>query len=171
MYQWQLIDPSSSMHHINDNIFNRLVSTWHLSFSSRTIHIHCSSIINHSSLSINLLTSMNHSITWHQSFDINQSNHWHQWQHDPTLWDLVFVHLFFVFSYPYFLISDINVLFHGSIDHSSTITSYVTIVMKFVTFNVMSSHIGISCLNISSISPTICNFMSKFSTIKTMTIK
>jgi hypothetical protein len=76
MYQWQLIDPSLSMHHINDNLLihlHRLVSTWHLSFSSRTIHIHCSSIINQSL-----------DIQWHQSInDINQSNHWHQWQHDP----------------------------------------------------------------------------------------
>jgi hypothetical protein len=87
------------------------------------------------------------------------------------LWDLVFVHLFFVFSYPYFLISDISVLFHGSIDHASTITSYVSIVMTFVTFNVTWGHIGTSCLNISFIIPAICNLMSKISTIKTMTIK
>jgi hypothetical protein len=87
------------------------------------------------------------------------------------LWDLVFVHLFFMFSYPYFLISDINVLFHGSIDHASTITSYVFIVMTFLTFNVTWGHIGISCLNISFIIPAICNLMSKISTIKTMTIK
>jgi hypothetical protein len=43
--------------------------------------------------------------------------------------------------------------------------------MAFVTFNVMWGHIILSYLNISSISPTICNFMSKVSTIKTMTIK
>jgi hypothetical protein len=86
------------------------------------------------------------------------------------LWYLVFVHLFFVFSYPYFLIYDIHVLFHGSINHAYTITSYVSIVMIFVTFNVMWGHIGISCLNIF-ILPAICNLMSKISTIKTMTIK
>jgi hypothetical protein len=88
-----------------------------------------------------------------------------------NLWDLVFVHMFFLFSYPYFLIFDISVLFHGSNDHSSTITSYVSIVMKFVTFNVTWGHIGISCLNISFIIPSIYNLMSKVSTIKTMTIK
>ena len=88
-----------------------------------------------------------------------------------NLWDLVFVHLFFMFSYPYFLISDISILFHRSIDHASTITGYVFIVMTFVTLNVTCSHIGTSCLNISFIIPAICNLMSKFSTIKTMTIK
>jgi hypothetical protein len=87
------------------------------------------------------------------------------------LWDLVFVHLFFVFSYPYFLISYINVLFHGSIDHASTITSYVSIFMTFVTFNVMWGHTCTSFFNISFIITTICNLMSKISTIKTMTIK
>jgi hypothetical protein len=87
------------------------------------------------------------------------------------LWDLFFVHMFFVFSYPYFFTYDISVLFHGSIDHASTITIYVSIVMTFVTFNVTWGHIGISCLNISFIIPAICNLMSKVSTIKTMTIK
>jgi hypothetical protein len=47
----------------------------------------------------------------------------------------------------------------------------VSIVMEFVTFNVMWGHISIYFLEISSISPAICNFMSKFSTIETMTIK
>ena len=84
-----------------------------------------------------------------------------------NLWYLVFVHLFFLFSYPYFLISDISIVFHGSIDHASTITGYVSIVMTFVTLNV----IGTVCLNISFIIPAICNLMSKVSTIKTMTIK
>jgi hypothetical protein len=65
---------------------------------------------------------------------------------------------------------DINVLFHGSIDHDSTITSYVSIVMTFVTFNVTWVHIDISCLNISFIIPAICNLMSKISTIKIMNI-
>jgi hypothetical protein len=87
------------------------------------------------------------------------------------LWDLVFVHLLFLFYYPYFLISKINVLFHGSIDHASSITSYVSIVMTFVTFNVTLGHIGISCLNISFIIHAIFNLMSKVSTIETMTIK
>jgi hypothetical protein len=87
------------------------------------------------------------------------------------LWDLAFVHLLFVFSYPYFLISDISVLFHGSIEHVSTITSYVSIVMTFVTFNVTWGHIGTSCLYIYFIILSICNLMSKISTIKTMTIK
>jgi hypothetical protein len=82
------------------------------------------------------------------------------------LCNLVFVHLLFMFSYPYFLTFDISVLFHGSIDHASTITSYVSIVMTFVKFNVMWGHIGISCLNISFIIPAICNLMSKVSTIK-----
>ena len=49
--------------------------------------------------------------------------------------------------------------------------SYVTIVVSFVTFNIMWGHISIYWLNISYISPTMCNFMSKVSTIKTMTIK
>jgi hypothetical protein len=87
------------------------------------------------------------------------------------LWDLVFVHPFFVFSYPYFLICDISVLFHGSINHASTITNYVSTIMTFVTFNVTWGHICTSCLNISFIIPAICNLMSKISTIKTMTIK
>jgi hypothetical protein len=87
------------------------------------------------------------------------------------LWDLVFAHMFFLFSYPYFFISNISVLFHGSIDHASTIMSYVSIIMKFVTFNVTWGHIGISCLNIYFIIPAIYNLMSKFSTIKTTTIK
>jgi hypothetical protein len=87
------------------------------------------------------------------------------------LWDLVFFPPFFVFSYQYFIISGINFLFHGSIDHASTITSYVSIVMKFVTFNVTWGHIDISCLNISFVIPAICNLMSKINTIKTMTIK
>ena len=82
------------------------------------------------------------------------------------LWDLVFVHMFFVFSYPQFLTYDISVLFHGSIDHASTITSYVSIVMEFLTSNVMWGHIGISF-----IIPAIYNLMSKVSTIKTMNIK
>ena len=82
------------------------------------------------------------------------------------LWDLVFVHMFFLFSYPYFLIYDISIVFHGSIDHASTITSYVSIVMTFVTFNVMWGHISISFLNISFIIPAICNLMGKVSTIK-----
>jgi hypothetical protein len=87
------------------------------------------------------------------------------------LWDLVFVHLFFVFSYPYFLIYDISVLFHGSIDHAYTITSYVSIVMTFATFNVTWGHICTYCLNISFIIPAIYNLMSKISTIKIMTVK
>jgi hypothetical protein len=87
------------------------------------------------------------------------------------LWDLVFVHLFIIFSYPYFLTSDIIVLFHEIIDHASTITSYVSIVMKFLTFNVMWGHIGIYCLNIYFVIPAIYNLMSKVSTIKKMTIK
>jgi hypothetical protein len=87
------------------------------------------------------------------------------------LWYLVFVHLFFLFFYPYFLISNISTVFHGSIDHASTITSYVSIVMTFVTLNVMCDHIGTVYLNISFIIPLICNLMSKVSTIKTMTIK
>jgi hypothetical protein len=76
-----------------------------------------------------------------------------------------------VFSYPYFLTSDISVLFHGSINHDSTITSYVSIVMTFVTFNVTWGHIGIYFLNISFIIHAICNLMSKVSIIKKMTIK
>jgi hypothetical protein len=84
------------------------------------------------------------------------------------LWDLVFVHLFFLFSYPYFLTSNINVIFHGSIDHTYTITSYVSIVMKFVTFNVTWGHIDIYFLTIYFIIPAICNLMSKVNTIKTM---
>jgi hypothetical protein len=87
------------------------------------------------------------------------------------LWYLVFVHLFFLFSYPYFIIYDISILFHGIINHASTITSYVSIVMTFVTLNVTCGHIGTSFLKISFIIPAICNLMSKVSTIKTMTIK
>jgi hypothetical protein len=87
------------------------------------------------------------------------------------LWDLVFVHLFFMFSYKHFLTSDISVLFQGSIDHASTITRYVSTVMTFVTFNVTWGHIGISCLNIYFIILAICNLMSKVNTIKIMTIK
>jgi hypothetical protein len=82
------------------------------------------------------------------------------------LWYLVFFHLFFLFSYPYFLIFDISILFHGSIDHASTITGYVSIVMTFVTLNVTCNHIGMVFLNISFIIHAICNLMSKFSTKK-----
>jgi hypothetical protein len=83
---------------------------------------------------------------------------------------MVFIHLF-LFYFPYFLKYDINVLFYISIHHAFTITSDVSIVMEFVTFNVMWGHISISCLNISSISPAIYNLMSKVSTIKKITIK
>jgi hypothetical protein len=79
--------------------------------------------------------------------------------------------MFFMFSYPYFLISDISVHFHGSIDHDSTIMKYVSIIMTFVTFNLTWDNISTSCLNISFIIPEIYNLMSKVSTIKTMTIK
>jgi hypothetical protein len=87
------------------------------------------------------------------------------------LWYLVFVHQFFMFSYPYFLISDINILFHGSIDHASIVTGYVSIVMTFVTLNVTYNHIGTVFLNISFIIHAIYNLMSNISSIKTMTIK
>ena len=60
MYQWQLIDPSSSMH----------------SHQGQYILYY----IDHQS--INPLTSINHLTSIN---DINQSNHWHQWQHDPTI--------------------------------------------------------------------------------------
>jgi hypothetical protein len=76
-----------------------------------------------------------------------------------------------MFSYPYFIIFDINVLFHGSIDHASRIMSYLSIVMTFVTFSVTWGHISIYFLNISFIISTICNLMPKLSTIKTMTIQ
>jgi hypothetical protein len=79
--------------------------------------------------------------------------------------------IFFAFSFPNLLISDISVLSQISIHHASTITSYVSIVMALVTFNFMWGHIIFSCLNIYFISPAIYNLMSKVSTIKTMTIK
>jgi hypothetical protein len=87
------------------------------------------------------------------------------------LWYLVFVHMLFLFYYLYFLIYDINIIFHGSIDHASTIIGYLSIVITFVTLNVTCDHIGTSFLNIYFIIPAICNLMSKVSTIKKMTIK
>ena len=70
MYQWQLIDPSSSYQW--QLIDPYLSIGFHLTFiiliKDNTYTLHQSSI-NH-------LTSIN---------DINQSNHWHQWQHDPTI--------------------------------------------------------------------------------------
>ena len=56
MYQWQLIDPSSSMH----------------SHQGKYILYY----INNQSI---------YQFDINQSLDINQSNHWHQWQHDPTI--------------------------------------------------------------------------------------
>jgi hypothetical protein len=87
--------------------------------------------------------------------------------------DLFFIYLLFLFftSFPSLLVSAISILFHGRLNHVSTISSYVSIVVAFVTFNIMWSHICISCLIISFINPAIYNFMSKVSTIKTMTIK
>jgi len=84
---------------------------------------------------------------------------------------LIFLYMFFFFSFPNLLISYMSVFFHKSVHHASTIMSYVTIIVAFVTFNVMWDHIRIFCLNISSIRRAICNFMSKINTIKTMTIK
>ena len=88
-----------------------------------------------------------------------------------NLWYLVFVHLFLMFSYPYFLIYDISILFHGSINHASTITNSVSIFMTFLTLIVTCDHIDTVYLNISFIISAICNLMSKVSTIKTMSIK
>jgi hypothetical protein len=47
----------------------------------------------------------------------------------------------------------------------------MTIVVAFVTFNIMWGHISIYFLSFSFISPAICNLISKVSTIKTMAIK
>ena len=72
IYQWQLIDPSSSMHHINDP------------FS--LIGFHLTSIILIKENTYYITSIINQSILWHQSITWNQSiNHWHQWQHDPTI--------------------------------------------------------------------------------------
>jgi hypothetical protein len=84
---------------------------------------------------------------------------------------LLFIHLFFILLFLFFLSSP-NLLVHdGGIHHASTIMSYVSIVVEFVTFNVVGGHINISFLNISSISSAIYNFMSKVITSKTITIK
>jgi hypothetical protein len=89
------------------------------------------------------------------------------------LWDLLFIYLLYLsfFSSPNLHVSDIDVFFHGGIYRVFAILSYVTIIVEFVTFNVMWGHISISCLNIHFISPVIGNFMSKVSTMKIMTIK
>jgi hypothetical protein len=89
------------------------------------------------------------------------------------LCDLVFIHLiflFFIYS-SNFPISNISVFLQGRLYHPSTILIYVSIVVEFVTFNIMWSQINIYCLNIYFIGPAIYNFMSKVRTIKTMTIK
>ena len=71
MYQWQFIDPSSSYQ-------------WKLIDQSSSMHSHQGQYILHyiNHQSINPLASINHLISIN---DINQSNHWHQWQHDPTI--------------------------------------------------------------------------------------
>ena len=108
------------------------------------------------------------------------SHYYKLWEYD--FWDcfihflfnhLIFIHFLFSFflSFPNLLIFDINVFFHGSIHHASTIMSYVSIILAFVTLNIVWRHIIIYFLNISSISPSIYKFMSKFSIIKTITIK
>ena len=71
MYQWQLVDPSSSYQ-------------WKLIDPSSSMHSHQGQYILHyiNHQSINPLTSINHLTSIN---NINQSNHWHQWQHDPTI--------------------------------------------------------------------------------------
>jgi hypothetical protein len=65
------------MHHINDNIYIDWfpLEIYHYHQGKNILHY-----INHQSIHpmtlINHLTSIN---------DINQSNHWHQLQHDPTI--------------------------------------------------------------------------------------
>jgi hypothetical protein len=98
-------------------------------------------------------------------------------QHPPRskydIWDLFFIHLLFLFfiSSPNLPVSDINVFLHGRLYYVSTISSYVTIIVEFVTLNIGENHITISFLNITSICSAIYNFMSKVSTCKTMTQK
>jgi hypothetical protein len=77
----------------------------------------------------------------------------------------------FFISSPNLLVSDINVFLQGRLHHVSTITSYISIVVAFVTFNIVRGNINIYCLNISSIWSAIYNFMSKVITIKTITGK
>jgi hypothetical protein len=87
------------------------------------------------------------------------------------LWDLVFIHLLFLFSIssPNLRVYEFNVFLHGRLYHAPTISIYVTIIMEFVTLNIGESHLIISSLNISSICSLIYSFMSKFIKCKTMT--
>jgi hypothetical protein len=87
-------------------------------------------------------------------------------EHD--LWD--FIHLLFLFflSSPNLLVYDINVFLDEIIHHASTITRHMSIVVEFVTFNIVGGHINISCLNISSIHSAVYNFMYKVITSKTI---
>jgi hypothetical protein len=70
------------------------------------------------------------------------------------------VFLFF-FSSPNFIVFDISVFFYERLHHASTITSYISIIVSFVTFNIIRSHIIISCLKIYSTHSAIHRFMSK----------
>jgi hypothetical protein len=76
-----------------------------------------------------------------------------------------------LFSSPKLLVSNISIFVHGGLYQASIILRYLTIIVAFVTPNIMWGHISISCLNISSIYSAIYNFMSKVSIIKTITIK
>jgi hypothetical protein len=83
------------------------------------------------------------------------------------LWEFFIYFLFsFLFSYPNLLILDINVFLHGRLHHASKIMGYMSIVVAFVTFNIVGIHI-----NISSIRSTFNNFMSKVITSQTITRK
>jgi hypothetical protein len=88
------------------------------------------------------------------------------------IWEFFIYLLFSIFFYsPNLIVHDVSVFFHGKLHYASTIMSYVSIAMAFVTFNIVWGHINISCLNIFSIHSTIYNFMSKIITSKTITRK
>jgi len=91
-------------------------------------------------------------------------------EYDP--WEF-FIHLFFLFFFPSpnFIVHDIIVFLHVILHHTSPIMSYVSMVVAFVTFNIVERRINISFLNIYSTRSTIYKFMSKFITSKIVTRK
>ena len=81
--------------------------------------------------------------------------------------DMVFL---FLFSSPNLLIFDMSILFHGTLHHASIVPRYVSIVVAFVTFNIIVDT-SIPFLSISCISSTIYSLMSKIVARKTITRK
>jgi len=76
----------------------------------------------------------------------------------------------FLFSSLDLLIFDMRIFFHGRLHHSSTVPNYVSIVVAFVTFNIIVDT-SISYLSISCIISTVYSLMPKIVARKTITEK